>query len=161
MPRWTAGRLPTSSSQRCRLRQLRDLVGHHPRERPPRGLDPRIGRDVGDRVVAGEVRRVPSSAWFEHADDAQRLADEALDRVRDLLGRLVHEVAGLADDRPDVAHLVHEPLHHVGARAHVGAAGSGPRLLGEVDEDRARLEERERAAGDVVIDDRRESSGSD
>src|SRR5437773_2355430 len=68
--------------------ELRDLVGHHVLERLPRGDDPGVGRDVGDRILSGQI--VASlEGGVQNADDAERLADEALDGVRDLLGRLV------------------------------------------------------------------------
>ena len=148
------GRAPTSSIQRSTSGSFATSSGKHLRERLPRRVDPRIGRDVRDRVIVGEVARCAGERGVQHAEDAQRLAEEAVDRVRNALRRLVDEVPGLPEDRADVAHLVHQPLDH-GARAGVlGKEAAG--LLGEVDQDRPGLEDRERATRDVVVDDRRD-----
>jgi hypothetical protein len=60
---------------------------------------------------------------------------------------------GLTEHRPDPAHLEHEPLQHLVPGAWL-AREEPAGLLAEVDEDRARLEDRDRlSVGAVGIDD--------
>src|SRR5439155_368463 len=75
------------------------------------GVDahPRPGRDVGDRVRAGE-ELVLRKASVEHAVETPGLALIALDRVVDLLGSIAEEDVRLTLHRADAAHLEHEPL---------------------------------------------------
>jgi hypothetical protein len=72
----------------------------------------------------------------------------SLVRSQVLAGELVEE-AQLAEHRPDAAHLEHQPLHRL-----VFAAGSAgrklPGLLGQVEQDRARFEQRQRLAARAV-----------
>ncbi len=91
----------------------------------------------------------------EHAEQALDLTLVAVDRGLDLLREVAEEDVGLAHHRTDAAHLEHQPLQH--ARAPPGVLRHQPAgLLGEVDEDRARLEDREVAL--VVVDDRRDAT---
>ena len=62
----------------------------------------------------------------------------------------------LAEHRPDAAHLEHQPLERAIAAAQVGRQ-EAPGLGSEVEQDRARFEQRDRlAVGAVGIDDRRD-----
>jgi len=64
----------------------------------------------------------------------------AIDRVRDLLGRIRAEVVRLPEHRTDAGHLQHQPLQDLVLAVHVRrqeAAG----LAGQVEQDRARLEQ--------------------
>ncbi|KGC52746.1 hypothetical protein DO65_4937 [Burkholderia pseudomallei] len=119
----------------------------HPRER----------RDVGDRI--GVVHDPPAmrEAAVKHAEQALRLADVALARafVLVLAARELVEEAELAEHRPDAAHLEHQPLDRLVAARGIGR-DEPARLLGEIQQDRARFEQRERLAARAVrIDDRR------
>src|SRR5690349_9390556 len=49
------------------------------------GADPRIGRDVGDRIVAGEVLDLAETP-VDDVVETPRLVGVAVDRVLDLLG---------------------------------------------------------------------------
>ena len=75
--------------------------------------------------------------------------------VLELPARELVEVSDLPEHRPDERHLEEHPLDRLPAARRIGrdeAAG----LLGEVEQDRARFEQRERlAARPVGIDDRR------
>jgi hypothetical protein len=132
--------------------QLAGLVERH------QVVDPRKGRDVGDRVVVAHQPGAADEALLEHVEQALRLGDVAVARPLVLLGLAGEfvEEADLAEHRPDPAHLEHQPLDRL-----VAAAGSRrqelPGLVGEVDQDRARFEQPERlAAGPVRIEDRRD-----
>ena len=99
------------------------------------------------------LRREPP---VHHAVEALGLVAVAIDRVGDLLRRVEPEVMGLAQHRPDAAHLEHQPLQRLVAAAQVGGQ-EAPGLGGQIDQDRARLEQRDRlAVGPVGIDDRRD-----
>ena len=112
--------------------------------------------DVGDRVlVAGDVL-ARGQAPVEDAVEALRLVAVAVDRVRNLLGRVDAEVVRLAEHRADARHLEHQPLERAPAAAHVGRQESAG-LGREVHQDRARLEQGDRrAVGAVGVDDRRD-----
>ncbi|CFM29709.1 Uncharacterised protein [Bordetella pertussis] len=119
--------------------------------------DPGIGRHVGDRVVAGDELALRQLA-VEHAIQAVGFLDVALDGVGDALGRIGREVVVLAGHGAQSAHLPEQPLQHVGAPAQVGGdelAG----LLGQVQQDGAGLEQRDRRAaiGRRLIDDGRDA----
>src|SRR3954466_2236323 len=76
-------------------------------------------RHVRDGVfVAGEVLGFLQST-IHHAIKAVRFVLVAVHRVFDLLRRIAEEVVRLAEHRPDVAHLEHDPLHHLPALAQV------------------------------------------
>jgi hypothetical protein len=66
------------------------------------------------------------------------------------------EEADLAEHRTDAAHLEHHPLDRLVATCRIGGnelAG----LVGEIEQDRARLEQRQRpAAGAARVEDRRD-----
>jgi hypothetical protein len=65
------------------------------------------------------------------------------------------EMLRLAEHRAEPSHLPHEPLHHLAPRAPV-RRDEATRLFGQVNEDRTRLEHRDRCAvRTFVVDDRR------
>ena len=93
----------------------------------------------------------------QHAMQALDLVGVALDRVGQLLRRVGREMVVLAEHRPDPAHLEHQPLQAGEPVARVGR-DQLPGLLGEVDQDRAGLEQRHRRPpGPSWIDDRRDA----
>src|SRR6185312_4897207 len=113
---------------------------------------------VGDRVVLAGEPGVRRELLIEHAQEALRLRDITVARPLVLPGppgKLVEE-ADLAEHRTDAAHLEHEPLDRpIAGRGLAWEEAAG--LLREIDQDRARLEERQGfAAGTVGIDDRRD-----
>ncbi len=105
------------------------------------------------RRAACAARRAPRHRAAPPAAPRSRRtsrADAGSRSIRDA------EVMRLAEHRADAAHLEHQPLERLVAAAQVGgqkAAGLG----GEVDEDRARFEQRDRPSVRAVgIDDRRD-----
>ena len=78
--------------------------------------DPRIARHVGDGIFAGEEWPV-GEPLVHHAVEPVGLVAIALDRVRELLGRVIAEVIVLPGHRPEPAHLPEQPLHDVGGHA--------------------------------------------
>ena len=81
--------------------------------------DPRVGDDVGHAVfVTGEPDSL-GEALVQHAMQPRHLVGIALDRVRQLLHRVVGEVVVLAEHRPDATHLEHHPLEALVAAGRV------------------------------------------
>src|SRR5579883_2687213 len=119
------------------------------------GNDPGIARHIGDRIGAGDEVAV-GEALVEHAIEAVRLLDVAVDRVGQLFRRILAEMMVLPGHRPEPAHLPEQPLQHVEAAAQI-LGQELARLLCEIDEDGARFEDAHRraAAGRIVVDDRR------
>ena len=111
--------------------------------------------DVGDAVVgAAEVLAV-GQALVHHAVEPAGLVGVAVDGVGDLLGRIDAKVVRLTEHRADAAHLEHQPLQHL-VLATRRRRQKAPALAGQVEQDRARFEERDRlAVGAVGIDDGR------
>src|SRR5229473_1781400 len=122
------------------------LVGHGPRK----------AGDIGDRIIAGDVRPGLAQLGVEHAIKPRRLVAVAFDRIGDFLRRVEREMAVLAEHGTEPAHLPHHPLHHPGAAAHILRQETSG-LVGEIDQDGAGLEYRKRpaAVGRQPIDDRR------
>ena len=117
---------------------------------------PREDGDVGDRVGGpGDVLAV-GEPLVHHAVEPLRFVGVAVDRVLELVGRVDAEVMGLSEHRADAAHLEHQPLQHFVSRG--DRFGHEAASLGsEVDEDRARFEQRKRLAfGSVGVDDGRD-----
>ena len=133
MPRWTASRDASRPFQRSRC-------GSPSRStpRPAVRAHPRPVRDVRDRKVARQVF-VVHEPCVQDAEEPTHLALVAVDGQRDLLRQVTEEDVGLAHHRADPAHLEHEPLHDDRASLRVGRH-QPPRLLGEVNENRAGLE---------------------
>jgi len=129
-------------------------VGEHPLALVL-GEDPRPGRDVGDRVFAREVGSV-REAPFQDPEETVHLVREALDRIGDLLRRIVREMVELPRHGAEVRDLPGDPLEHLVPAADI-ARHEPARLLGEVLENRGALEDRYRipAARRIVVDDRR------
>jgi hypothetical protein len=119
---------------------------------------PREGRDVGDRVLVGHDPGASGQPLVEHAQQPLRLRDVAVARALVFVvapGEPVKET-DLAEHRPDAAHLEHQPLDGLVAACRV-ARHEPSGLLGEVQQDRARLPQRQRlAAGSVGVDQRRD-----
>ncbi|CAI8716477.1 hypothetical protein EMIT0158MI4_110027 [Burkholderia ambifaria] len=94
----------------------------------------------------------------EHGEQALRFGGVAVARTLVLVvaaGELVEE-ADLAEHRADAAHLEHHPLDRLVAACGV-LRDQLACLVGEIDQDRARFEQRQRpAVGAVRIDDRRD-----
>src|SRR3546814_1210668 len=65
------------------------------------------------------------------------------------LFRSLVEEADLTEHRPDTAHLPHHPLDRFVAGVRIGR-DKLPRLVGEIEEDSARFEQRERLAARPV-----------
>src|SRR3546814_13636038 len=65
------------------------------------------------------------------------------------LFRSLVEEADLTEHRPDSAHLPHHPLNRFVAGVRIGR-DKLPRLVGKIEEDRARFEQRERRAARPV-----------
>ena len=113
---------------------------------------PRPDRDVGDAVVVAREIGVLFEAAVDHAVEAVGLVAIAVAGVLDVLWRILQEMVRLAEHRADAAHLEHQPLQHAVAPARIGRQELAG-LLGEVDQDRAGFEHRDRlAVGAVGID---------
>ncbi|MFO0636355.1 MAG: hypothetical protein U0168_26290 [Nannocystaceae bacterium] len=118
------------------------------------GPDPTPVRDVGDRVVAGEVLDLLQPG-LEHLEQPSRLAAVAIDGPRDRLGGVAREHVGLTHHRADAADLEEQPLQR--DRARVGLGRQQPTgLVREVEQDRAALEHDEVLR--VVVDDHRDAA---
>ena len=116
---------------------------------------PREDRHVRDRIRARHVLRLAETP-VEHLVETARLVGVAVVGVVDLLGCVGAEVMRLAQHRAEARHLPHQPLHDLepGARL-LGQEPSG--LLRQVEQDRARFEDRDgHAVGPVVVGQRRD-----
>src|SRR5262245_21378170 len=114
--------------------------------------DPRPDRHVGDRIVVGHVFMLGQSP-VENGIEPMRLRQIALLRVGRLALVVLHEVMDLTEHRARPAHLPHQPFDHtIAFLALLRQELAG--LVGEVNEDRARLHEGHTG---VAIDDRRDA----
>ena len=110
--------------------------------------DPRPCGDIGHRVVVDQVL-VAGEPLVEHAVEALRLGEVAFLGVSAFSLVEPDEMMDLAEHRADTAHLPHQPLHRppaglvLGRHQHAG-------LLGEIEQDRARLHHRHPV---VMVDD--------
>ena len=148
-PRRTAGRaLDRAAPARDvgkRVERLAERLGdQHPR---PRG-------HVGDRIVVAKEEGAPLEPALEHAEAARVFVGVALPRIGVLALRIIDEMAELPGHRPEAADLPEQPFQHLLPPARLDRR-EAPRFLGQMQQDRARLEDRQRAARHVVIDDRR------
>jgi len=114
-------------------------------------------RHIGYRVVVeGEV--AVSEAAFEHTETAVVLVGIALAGIRMLTLSVIDEVAELPGHRTEIADLPEQPLQALFAGA-PALRHEPPGPLGEMDQDRARLEHRQRPVAKllwgVVVDNRR------
>src|SRR6266480_235076 len=117
---------------------------------------PRHDRHVGDAVFAAGDPLAVFQLFLNHPIKPVGLVLIAVDRVFDLLGRVLQEMVRLPEHRADMPHLEHGPLHHLPAIAQV-ARQEPAGLGGEVEEHRARLGERERfSARAFLVDHRRD-----
>src|SRR6266850_4511291 len=71
--------------------------------------DPRVGGDIGDRVLTGEERAV-GETLVQYPIEAVRLLDVALDGVRNRLGCVAGEVMVLSGHGAQARHLPEQPL---------------------------------------------------
>src|SRR5690606_9644827 len=118
--------------------------------------NPGEGRDVRDRVFLAHQPRSALEACVQDAEQPTRLADVAVARplVFELAPGELMEKAHLTEHGPDAPDLKHEPLNRLVARVRV-ARQETTRLLGQINENGAGLEQRQRTAARAVrIDDR-------
>jgi len=78
--------------------------------------DPGPCRDVGDRIVAGQIGPV-DEAPVHHPVKAVDLVEVALDRVGNFFAGVAMEMIGLAEHRPEAADLPEQPLVDLHAAA--------------------------------------------
>ncbi len=74
---------------------------------------PRENRDVGDGVLVAGDKLAGGQLLVHDAVETPGFVGVAVYRVLDLFGRVLAEVVGLSDHRPDAAHLEHQPLQHL------------------------------------------------
>ena len=118
--------------------------------------EPGVDGDVGDGVVAaGDEGARALDLPVHHAVEALGLGGVALNAVGHFFSGEEAKVPGLPQHGADAAHLEHEPLQHgVARRARSGQQAA--RFVGQVNEDGARLEQRQRLpARAFAIDQRR------
>jgi hypothetical protein len=116
---------------------------------------PREGRDVGDRILRAAEIRDSAEPRFEHVVEPEHLGAVAAHRIVVAGRREAGEVDDLAEGRPDPGELDHQPLDDLVAPCRVGGE-EAPGLVGEIHQDRARLEHGVGlAARSLVIDDHR------
>jgi len=116
----------------------------------------RAAADVNvERVAVGAGEKgVLFQPAIEHAVETAQLARVALDRLGNRRRRVDAEVTGLARHRPQARHLPEQPLQCVEPRAALGRQQLAG-LVREVQQDRARLEHRQRGAAvlRLMVDD--------
>ena len=114
---------------------------------------PTNASNVSDRILAGEELSVLEPPIHDAIDSVHLIA-EALDRVRQLLGRIVSKVVRLAGFGAEIGHLPEQPLVDFDATALVLRIElSG--LAAEILQNCAGLEDRDRlAVRAIIIDDR-------
>src|SRR5205823_1864024 len=108
---------------------------------------PAEDRKIGDRdIVAAAIGDV-AQAPVEDAVEALRLLHKALETVAPV-GLVLHlaEVVDLAGDRPEAAHLPHQPFEDRDLPPQITLGPELAALLAEIDEDRAALEDADRLA---------------
>eukprot|EP00406_Dinophysis_acuminata_P070681 CAMPEP_0179295384 /NCGR_PEP_ID=MMETSP0797-20121207/44397_1 /TAXON_ID=47934 /ORGANISM="Dinophysis acuminata, Strain DAEP01" /LENGTH=318 /DNA_ID=CAMNT_0021004633 /DNA_START=16 /DNA_END=969 /DNA_ORIENTATION=+ len=132
---------------RVRVRLEEDVARHFPGHVPPaeEGLEPGVHGDVRDRVL-GPAEVLPVlEALICHVDCPLHLHGVPVDGVLHLPGRVGVEVPEPAADERRRGHLPHQPADalRAGSRACRDEAAV---LVGEVQQDRARLEDTDRAA---------------
>ncbi len=119
----------------------------------PAASDPRKGCNIGDRVVLAGKIGDRSNALVDNIAKPITFPLVALDRVWDLIINN-SEVVGLAEHRPDAAHLEHKPFQRRNPRARF-LRHEAAMLLCEVNKDRAGLEYRNRATARAIRIDNR------
>ena len=117
--------------------------------------DPRIASHISNRIFSGGKLAI-GEPFIEHSVEALGFLDIALDRIGQLLVRVVSKVMILAEHRPQPAHLPKEPLHDLRAAAQIGGQKLAG-LLSEILKNSTGLEDADRlaAASRFVVDDRR------
>ena len=139
-PRLTAGRslnvrAPASDIWKIIERLAQRLGNQHPRPR----------RHIGDRVIV-EDKFAPVEPAFEHAEAAIVFVGIALVRIGVLALRVVDKMAELPGHRPEIADLPEQPFESFLTPA-PGLRHKPSRLFGQMDQDRARFENRHRPSG--------------
>ena len=117
--------------------------------------DPGVAGHIGNRIVACDEGPVGELS-VEHAIEPVGFLDVALDRIRDLVGRILREVVVLSGHRTKAAHLPEQPFQCVGAAARV-ARQEPAGLFGEIDKDRPAFKngQRRTTVGGRMVDDGR------
>lgn len=115
-------------------------------------IEPSPSRDVGDRVALADDPVAPGEVVVEHAVVALRLATVAVAGVVRALGRGEPEVHRLARERAEPRGDEQEPGEQLGPV--LRHAEEAARLLGEVEQDRRRVEDADLApARPLRVDD--------
>src|SRR5271154_4961438 len=81
--------------------------------------DPRIAGHVGDRILAADEFAI-REPLVEHAVETVGLVHVAVDRVRNLVLRIIAEVMVLSGHWSEPAHLPERPLDNVIAAVEIG-----------------------------------------
>ena len=145
--RAAAGRAEISSTSRFRFGKLgpvfrAERVRNEPRPAPHRHVDDGVG--VAEHVfLLGQAR-------VENGVMALRLVHVAIDGVFDFFRRVIAEMHRLAGERPDAGGDEHQPRQQFAARLVAVGRQEFSGLLGEIKQDRVRVEH-----GGVAVDDRR------
>ena len=114
---------------------------------------PRRDGDIGDGIAARDPV-APGKLAVQHGQKPRRLCDISRFRagILDVFPGEMVEKSDLPEHRADAAHLEHQPLD--GLIALCPGADQRAGLVGQIDQDRARLEQRQRrAARPVGVDD--------
>jgi hypothetical protein len=101
---------------------------------------PGPGRHVGDRVGVAAQEPALGEVAVENVELPLHLHGVAIDGILELLGRIGVEVAEAAPQEGRAGHLPEEPRQAFRARTRL-ARKEGVELLGQVDQDRAGLED--------------------
>src|SRR5262249_23127012 len=119
--------------------------------------DPWIGRDIGDREVAGDEGAVAQTLVHD-AIESVRLIGVAGNGIGHLFRRIEIEMAVLPGNWPEIAALPEQPLQHLDAAPYV-ARNEATGLLREIEQDCTRLEDGDRRSplGRRMIDDCRDA----
>src|SRR5437867_1590343 len=114
--------------------------------------------EIGDRHLrAGGIRHLAQPLVEDAVEPARLLhvALEAVAAVRLLLD--LQEMVHLSGDRPEPAHLPHQPFEHRHLAAQIALRPELAGLLAEINQDRAGFEDADRPpARPVAVDDRRD-----
>ena len=106
---------------------------------------PRIGRDVGNRVIIPGKIAGFAQTRVGHAKQTFRFIRIAVDGILNSVGRVTPEMIGLPHHGTDAAHLPHQPFHRREMTSRIGC-GIGQELagfLGKIIKDRAGLKNRD------------------
>ena len=106
-----------------------------------RALAPGIGRNVGDGIrIAPQIFAFGQAPVYDSHQPVGGL-DEMIEHCGHAgLVPARDEMLRLAEHRPDIAHLEHQPLNHRRARRRIGGQQLA-RLVGQIHQDGARFEQ--------------------